>query len=292
MRNRSRGYAAFTISNTLFLSLLSLLCVLPLIHVLALSFSSRAAATANIVNFWPVGFTTDAYVKTLGNAQFIRSLGIGVERTVLGTVLSMAVVTMAAYSLSKSSYKFPGRQIYIWIFVFTMLFSGGLIPSYVLISKLHLIDKIWALVLPTAVSVWNMILMLNFFRTIPQELEEAAHIDGAGHLRVLWSVFLPVSMPSIATLSLFTMVFHWNSWFDGVIYMTNPDGYPLATYLHAMIVSDNLSRVGVTLESVNNFSNRTVKSAQIFIGALPILLVYPFLQKYFVKGIVLGSVKS
>lgn len=292
MRYRSRGYTVFTISNTIFLSLLSLICILPLLHVLSLSFSSRAAATANIVNFWPIGFTTDAYLKTLGNEMFIRSLGIGLERTVLGTVLSMAVVTMAAYSLSKSSHKFPGRQIYIWIFVFTMLFSGGLIPSYVLISKLHLIDTMWSLILPTAVSVWNMILMLNFFRTIPQDLEEAAYIDGAGHMRVLWSIYLPVSMPSIATLSLFTMVFHWNSWFDGMIYMTKPEGYPLATYLHSMIVSDNLSRVGVTLESIENFSNRTVKSAQIFIGALPILIVYPFLQKYFVKGIVLGSIKS
>jgi len=292
MRYRSSGYTIFTIWNTIILSLLSVLCVLPLIHVLALSFSSRAAATANIVNFWPVGFTTDAYVKTLSNTAFLQSLWIGVERTVLGTVLSMVVITMAAYSLSKTSYKFPGRQIYIWVFVFTMLFSGGLIPSYILISKLHLMDTIWALILPTAVSVWNMILMLNFFRTIPQELEEAAHIDGAGHLRVLWSVYLPVSMPSIATLSLFTMVFHWNSWFDGMIYMSNPKGYPLATYLHSMIVSDNLSRVGVTLASIDNFSNRTVKSAQIFIGALPILMVYPFLQKYFVKGIVLGSVKS
>jgi len=292
MRYRSGGYTIFTIWNTIFLSLLSIICVLPLIHVLALSFSSRAAATANIVNFWPIGFTTDAYVKTLSNSAFLQSLWIGVERTVLGTVISMVVITMAAYSLSKTSHKFPGRQIYIWIFVFTMLFSGGLIPSYILVSKLHLMDTIWALILPTAVSVWNMILMLNFFRTIPQDLEEAAHIDGAGHLRVLWSVFLPVSMPSIATLSLFTMVFHWNSWFDGMIYMSNPSGYPLATFLHSMIVSDNLSRVGVTLESIDNFSNRTVKSAQIFIGALPILLVYPFLQKYFVKGIVLGSVKS
>lgn len=292
MRYRSTSYTIFTIWNTVFLSLLSIVCVLPLIHVLALSFSSRAAATANIVNFWPIGFTTDAYVKTLSNTAFLQSLWIGVERTILGTVLSMLVITMAAYSLSKTSYKFPGRQIYIWVFVFTMLFSGGLIPSYILVSKLNLIDTIWALVLPSAVSVWNMILMLNFFRTIPQDLEEAAHIDGAGHLRVLWSVYLPVSMPSIATLSLFTMVFHWNSWFDGMIYMSNPKGYPLATYLHSMIVSDNLSRVGVTLESIDNFSNRTVKSAQIFIGALPILMVYPFLQKYFVKGIVLGSVKS
>ena len=292
MAHTTNGYRIFSFFNIILLCLLAALCFLPIVHMFALSFSSRAAATANIVNFWPIGFTTDAYVKTLGNEMFLRSLWIGLERTALGTAISMAVVTMAAYSLSKTAHRFPGRQIYIWVFVFTMLFSGGLIPSYVLISKLHLIDQIWALVLPSAVSVWNMILMLNFFRTIPQDLEEAAYIDGAGHLRVLWSVYLPVSMPSIATLSLFTMVFHWNSWFDGMIYMTKPEGYPLATYLHSMIVSDNLSRVGVTLESIENFSNRTVKSAQIFIGALPILLVYPFLQKYFVKGIVLGSVKS
>ncbi|SEN06121.1 carbohydrate ABC transporter permease [Paenibacillus sp. OV219] len=292
MLYRSRSYKLFTIANTIFLCLLGLLCIMPLIHIFAVSFSSRAAATANIVNFWPVGFTTDAYVKTLGNEKFLRSLWIGAERTILGTIVSMIVVTMAAYSLSKTSNKFPGRQIYMWLFVFTMLFSGGLIPSYILITKLHLIDSIWSLVLPSAVSVWNIILMLNFFRTIPVDLEEAAYIDGAGHLRVLWSVYLPVSMASIATLSLFTMVFHWNSWFDGVIYMTNPDGYPLSSYLHSMIVSDNLSRIGVTSDSVANFSSRTIKTAQIFIGALPILLVYPFLQKYFVKGIVLGSVKS
>ncbi|WP_308638766.1 carbohydrate ABC transporter permease [Paenibacillus silvisoli] len=292
MKFRSRSYAVFAISNHVFLSLLGVLCVLPLIHVLAVSFSSRAAATANIVNFWPVGFTLDAYAKTLANEKFLKAMWIGAERTILGTVVSMAVITMASYSLSKTSLRFPGRQVYTWLFVFTMLFSGGLIPSYIVISKLHLLDTIWSLVLPGAVSVWNMILMLNFFRTIPQDLEEAALIDGAGHLRVLWSVFLPVSMPSIATLSLFTMVGHWNSWFDGVIYMSKPDGYPLASYLHSMIVSDNLSRIGVSAESIANFSNRTVKAAQIFIGALPILMVYPFLQKYFVKGIVLGSVKS
>ncbi|QHT59158.1 carbohydrate ABC transporter permease [Paenibacillus lycopersici] len=292
MRYRSRSYAVFTVSNTIFLTLLGLLCILPLIHVLAVSFSSRAAATANIVNFWPVGFTSDAYAKTLGNHAFLKAMWIGGERTILGTVISMLVVTMAAYSLSKSSLRFPGRQLYTWIFVFTMLFSGGLIPGYIVVSKLHMIDTIWSLVLPGAVSVWNMILMLNFFRTLPPELEEAALIDGAGHLRVLWSVYLPVSMPSIATLSLFCMVGSWNSWFDGMIYMSKPSGYPLATYLHSMIVSDNLSRVGVSADQVQNFSSRTVKAAQIFIGALPILMVYPFLQKYFVKGIVLGSVKS
>lgn len=266
--------------------------MLPIIHMFALSFSSRAAATANIVNFWPVGWTTEAYTTTLGNDSFLRALLIAVERTVLGTAVSMIVIIMAAYSLSRESERFPGRTPYTWLFVFTMLFNGGLIPTYIVVNKLGLMDSIFALILPTAVNVWNLILMLNFFRSLPKELEDAALIDGAGQFGVLWRIFLPISMPAVATLSLFAMVFHWNSWFDGVIYMNNMDNYPLASFLHAMVVSENLTQIGVSAQDVANISNRTVKAAQLFIGSLPILLVYPFLQKYFVKGIILGSVKE
>jgi len=292
MKYRSASYTTFTAVNYVFLILLSILCVLPIIHMFAISFSSRAAATANIVNFWPVGWTSEAYMTTLNNSSFLRSLWIAVERTVFGTAISMLLVTMAAYSLSKSNEKFPGRTVYIWYFVFTMLFNGGLVPTYFLVSKLHLMDSLWALILPPAVSVWNMILMLNFLRSLPKELEDAALIDGAGHFRVLWSIFLPLSMPAIATLSLFAMVFHWNSWFDGVIYMNKKENYPLASFLHAMVVSENLTQLGVSAQDIANISNRTVKAAQLFIASLPILMVYPFLQKYFVKGIVLGSVKE
>ncbi|WP_168123675.1 carbohydrate ABC transporter permease [Paenibacillus sp. HB172176] len=292
MRNRSASYAVFTVFNYFALAVLAVLCVLPILHMFAVSFSSRAAATANIVNFWPVGWTSEAYTTTLGNDSFLRSLWIAVERTVLGTGVSMLLVIMAAYSLSKTSLKFPGRSTYTWFFVFTMLFNGGLIPTYFLINELHLMDTLWALILPTAVNVWNMILMLNFFRSLPQELEDAALIDGAGHFTVLWRIFFPISMPAVATLSLFAMVFHWNSWFDGVIYMNSKDNYPLASFLHAMVVSNNLRQLGMSAQDVANISNRTVKAAQLFIGTVPILLVYPFLQKYFVKGIVLGSVKE
>jgi len=292
MRQRSASYATFTMFNYAFLTVLAIVCVLPILHMFAVSFSSRAAATANIINFWPVGWTTEAYSTTLGNDSFLQSLWIAVERTVAGTALSMLLVVMAAYSLSKTSLKFPGRSTYTWFFVFTMLFNGGLIPSYFLVNKLYLMDTLWALILPTAVNVWNMILMLNFFRSLPQELEDAALIDGAGHFTVLWRVFFPISMPAIATLSLFAMVFHWNSWFDGVIYMNNKDNYPLASFLHAMVVSNNLTQLGMSAQDVANISNRTVKAAQLFIGTVPILFAYPFLQKYFVKGIVLGSVKE
>ncbi|XID95881.1 carbohydrate ABC transporter permease [Paenibacillaceae bacterium WGS1546] len=292
MRYRSANYTIFSTFNYIFLIALGVLCLLPIMHMFAVSFSSRAAATANIVNFWPIGWTGEAYTATLGNAAFLKSLWIAVQRTVFGSALSMLLIAMGAYSLSRSREKFPGRAVYTWYFVFTMLFSGGLVPTYFLISKLHLMDTLWALILPPAVSVWNMILMLNFFRSLPKELEDAALIDGAGHFTVLWRIYFPISMPAVATLSLFAMVFHWNAWFDGVIYMNNKDNYPLASFLHAMVVSNNLTQLGMSAQDVANISNRTVKAAQLFIGSLPILLVYPFLQKYFVKGIVLGSVKE
>ncbi|MBD2872485.1 carbohydrate ABC transporter permease [Paenibacillus arenilitoris] len=292
MRFRSPAYTVFSILNYTFIGILSICCVLPLIHIFAVSLSSKAAATANIVNFWPVGFTLDAYMQTLGNDKFLQALMIGIERTVLGTAISMTIVVMAAYSLSKSNDRFKGRNMYSWFFIFMMLFNGGLIPTYLVVSNTGLYDTIWALVIPNAVNVWNIILMLNFFRNLPAELEEAALIDGAGHLRTVFSIYIWVSMPAIATLSLFTMVIHWNSWFDGIIYLTSSDKYPLSSFLQTIVVQDNFAQTGVDPEKLEQISNRTVKASQIFIGALPILIVYPFLQKYFVKGIVIGSVKG
>ena len=292
MHYRSTSYTIFSIFNFILIAVLSLLCILPMIHILAVSLSSKAAATANIVNFWPVELTFAAYKETLGNENFLRALMIGVQRTLMGTAFSMSVVLMAAYSLSKSDLRFRGRNIYAWFFVFMMLFNGGLIPTYLVVSSTGIYDTIWALIIPSAVNVWNMILLLNFFRNLPSELEEASLIDGAGHFRTFFLIYLPVSMPAVATMTLFTLVFHWNSWFDGIIYLTKMDKYPLASFLHTIVVKENFSEVGVDVTRLAEISNRTVKSSQIFIGALPILLVYPFLQKYFVKGIVLGSVKE
>jgi putative aldouronate transport system permease protein len=201
------------------------------------------------------------------------------------------VILLAAYSLSKSENKFAGRSIYAWFFVFTLLFSGGLIPTYLVVKDTGLLNTIWALIIPGAVGGFNLILMLNFFRAIPPELEEAALIDGAGHFTTLLIIYLPVSMAAIATIGLFDMVGHWNSWFDGMIYLNDPKDYPMATFLQSILTKD-YTGVGSIGDNLENISNRTVRASQIFIGALPILLVYPFLQKYFVKGIVLGSVKG
>ncbi|MBO1515305.1 carbohydrate ABC transporter permease [Metabacillus bambusae] len=289
MYHKTIGYKWFSVFNHIFLITMAILCVLPLIHVLAVSFSGKAAASANIINLLPVDFTLDAYEKTLTNPQFTQALFNSFYRTVLGTFIAMSVTIFAGYALSK---EFKSRNYYMWFLVFTMLFSGGLVPNYILISNLNMIDTVWALVLPGALSVFNLILLMNFFRTIPISLEEAARIDGAGFFKILFKIYLPLSMPGIATVALFTMVGHWNSWFDGLIYMMKAENYPLATFLQTIVVQQDMSKISADPSLLENLSQRTVQAAQIFIGALPILLVYPFLQKYFVKGIVLGSVKE
>ncbi|WP_139999638.1 carbohydrate ABC transporter permease [Paenibacillus paridis] len=282
----------FQYSNHVFLSIVALLCILPMIHVLAVSLSSNYATTSFLVKLWPIGFTLDAYEKALNSNNFLIAFRVSVLRTVFGTLLSMTLTMLAAYSMSKDNRYFRGRTVYAWFFVFTMLFHGGLIPTYLVVQKAGLMNSLWALILPVAVNVFNVVLMMNFFRGIPKELEEAAAIDGAGHFRILFTIFFPISLPSIATLSLFTMVFHWNSWFDGMIYMNQANQIPLATFLQALIAGFDYTQIGLNPSDLESLSERSLKSALIFIGTLPILLVYPFLQKYFVKGMTLGSVKE
>ncbi len=291
MYYKSPGYRAFAFANTGLLLAISIACVLPLFHVVAVSLSSSAAATGNLVSLWPIGFTLDNYAKTFGSSQFLQALWISVLRTTLGTLLSMALCVLAAYPMSKADEKFKGRSLYSWFFVATILFNGGLIPAYIVVVKTGINNTLLALILPGAVAVFNVVLMMNFFRGIPAELEEASQIDGASHLRTLINVYLPISMPSIATLSLFSMVGHWNSWFDGLIYMEAAK-QPLATMVQALVANLDLTRINLNPEDIKNLSQRGLRSTQIFLGALPILVVYPFLQKYFVKGMTLGAVKE
>nr|AFV25726.1 sugar transporter [Alkalihalobacillus alcalophilus ATCC 27647 = CGMCC 1.3604] len=272
--------------------LMSVLCLLPLVHIFAVSLSGSGAAAANIVSFWPIDFTIDAYERTIANENFIRSFFISILRVVLGTAISMGALLCAAYSLSKYDEEFKGRKVYVWFFIFTMLFNGGLVPTYMVVTGLGLTNTIWALVLPTAINAFNLILLLNFFRTsVPKSLEESALIDGANHFQIFLKIYLPIAVPAIATVSLFTMVFHWNSWFDGMIYNNDARNYPLQTFLQTIIVQQDFSQI-TDAETLRNLSQRTVQSAQIFIAALPMLVVYPFIQKYFVKGIVLGAEKE
>jgi len=289
MYYKTKGYKLFSWFNYAILIIAALSCFLPLLHLLAQSFSSKAAITGNLVSFWPVGFNTDAYTTTFNNSNFTGSMLISVMRTILGTAISMSILTTAGYALSK---QFRGRNVLMWIFVFTMLFNGGLIPSYILVTSLGMKGTIWALVLPGAFGAYNLILLMNFFKTIPKALEEAAFIDGASFFVIFRSVYLPLSLPGLATVSLFIMVGHWNSWFDGLLYMSNPADYPLASFLQTVVVQSNAQSMAMSQSEVEAMAEQSIKAAQIFISTLPIILVYPFLQRYFVKGIVLGAVKE
>ncbi|HZG86279.1 carbohydrate ABC transporter permease [Paenibacillus sp.] len=289
----SWGRRAFVVFNYTFLSLVSLACVLPLIHVLAISFSSSEAAAAGLVKLWPVGFTVKSYAYVAQQKAFLASFLVTLQRVAVGVTLNMLMTILIAYPLSKESSVFRPRTAYAWAFVVTILFNGGLIPTYMVVKYTGIMDTIWALVLPTAVPVFNVILMLNFFRNLPKEMEEAAFMDGAGQWRTLWNVYLPMSLPSLATVTLFATVAHWNSWFDGLIFMNRPEHYPLQSYMQTVIIQQDLSALAASdLDALSQVSTRTVKAAQIFLGALPVLLVYPFLQRFFISGIVLGSVKE
>jgi putative aldouronate transport system permease protein len=268
------------------------MCLLPLIHILAVSFSSTAPSMGGFVTFWPIGFTMENFNRVVGAAAFHQSFLISLERTIVGSAINLALIVLTAYPLSKSSKEFKGRTIFLWIFLFAMMFNGGLIPTFLVVRKLGLMDSIWALILPGAVQIWSIFLMMNFFRDLPKEIEEAALIDGASHWQILYHIFLPLSLPALATLALFAAVGHWNAWFDGAIYMTKAENYPLQTFLRTIVVQLDMSRLGVDPRDLAQLSNRSVKAAQIIVTIIPILIVYPFLQRYFISGIRLGSVKG
>ena len=289
----SFGRKVFLFLDYVFLTVLAFLCLSPMIHVLALSFSSSNAAMAGYVKFWPVQFTMAAYEFVASRPAFLKSLLIAFERIAIGVPVNMLLTILIAYPLSRNVQSFRYRKFFAWFFVITILFNGGLIPWYITIYKTGLIDSIWSLVLPGAVPVFNVIILLNFFKGLPDEIAEAAFVDGAGHWTILWKIYVPLSMPAIATLVLFCVVGHWNSWFDGLILMNNPTHYPLQSYLQTVIVSHDLTVFSPSdYAKFAEVSDRTSKAAQIFLGALPVLAVYPFLQRYFMTGIVLGSVKG
>jgi len=285
---------AYLVFNFAFLTLLGISTLFPMVNTLAVSFSSAAAAAKGGIVFWPKDFTIAAYNYAIKQTALFQSLVISVERIFLGGAINMFLTITAAYPLAHDKSKFKYRTAYSWFFVFTMLVSGGMIPTFILISNLHLLNTIWALVLPGAVPVFNLILLINFFRNVPYELEEAAISDGANHWTILWRIYVPVSMPAIATLVLFVIVAHWNSWFDGLLYMNDPSRYPLQSYLQTVIIN-SLNATTMTMEQIKEMSvlsNRTVKASQVIIGTIPILVFYPFLQRYFVTGITLGGIKG
>lgn len=286
------GATAFRLFNYGALTLIGLLCVLPLVHIFAVSLSSAEAVNSNQVGLWPVEFTLGAYRASF-DAPFLAALNVTLQRIVLGTVINMALTFLLAYPLSKESDRFPYRNVYVWILVFTMLFSGGLIPTYILAKSLHLINTMWVLVLPSAVNVFYVILLLNFFRQLPKEVEESALMDGASYFQSMYKIYLPLSKPVVATLLLFCIVTHWNAWFDGIMFINDTEKYPLQTYLQLLLQK---SKSVLSLEdakmAAEDAAKTSIYGAKMFLSLVPIIALYPFLQKYFTEGIVIGAVKG
>lgn len=285
----SRLYNVLVIT---FLSALALLCLAPMVHLLAVSLSGRAVSMGGFVTFWPINFTLQNYVKVLTANAFLRAFFISIQRTILGTALNISLIVLMAYPLSKTEQEFKGRNIFMWLLIFAMIFYGGLIPTFLVVRSLGMIDKLSALILPEAVQIWSIIMMMNFFRDIPRELEEAAVIDGASHWQILTRVFLPLCTPALATLALFAAVGHWNSWFDGAIFNMHAENYPLQTFLRTVVIQLDLTRFAINPNDLGELSDRSMRAAQIFVTIVPILLVYPFLQRYFIAGIKLGAIKG
>ncbi|MET3544905.1 putative aldouronate transport system permease protein [Paenibacillus favisporus] len=286
----SKGEKWFSNINHFALACFGLLALAPFIHILAQSFSSYRAIVSGEVSFLPVEWTTEAYVKVFNDPGFVQSFLVSVQRTVVGTLISVVMTMLLAYPLSR--YYIKGRGPIMFLIVFTMMFSGGMIPTYLVIKELHLMNTFWAYVIPGAVNAFHVVIMKNFFQSIPNELEESARIDGSSNLGILFRIVVPLSMPVIATIALFNAVGQWNSFFDAVMYVTDSSLKPLQIYLRELVMSgqsninttDSLERQLLAVESL--------KAAALIASTLPILLVYPFLQKYFVKGIMIGSVKG
>ena len=288
----SRGTRIFSMINTIILITLGLLCLLPFWYEVCVSFSSNRAVIANEVLLWPKEFAMESYRYVMERAPFWHSMWVTVLRVILSLPISLFLMVTAAYPLSKEKARFKSRTLYVWYFFITMLFNGGMIPQYLLIVQMGLLNNIMSLVLPGAFNVFNMLLVLSFFRNISASLDDAARIDGAGQWRTLFQIYVPISLPVLATVTLFTLVGNWNSWFDGMIYMKSNNA-PLQTYLRTVVFNYDFGKL--TMEEQQRLAKMSpegVKAAQMVIGAIPILAIYPFLQKYFITGITLGSVKE
>ncbi len=270
-----------------------LICTLPFINVIAISLSSKSAILRGAVSFWPVEFSTKAYEAIVGDKSMWHSLFYTIELTVIYTVLSMVLTVLIAFPLTMKRLK--GRKFFTMFIVFTMYFSGGTIPIYLNIKDLGLLDNMWALILPGLISTFNVIIMKNFFSSLPYELSEAAFIDGANDFQILLRVYLPLSYSSLATLSLFYAVGRWNSFSDALYYITSRNLQPLQLKLYNLIKGAQAIEVTVMEGNANEMASslsESIESATIIFATLPILLVYPFVQRYFVKGVTMGAVKG
>ena len=289
MTIRTRGERIFNVINIIIVTLVGLLCLAPFIHVIAKSFSGNMPLVLKKVYFWPKEFQLDNYSFVLSNKQYLVSMKNSVIITVCGTVLSMIITFLTAFVFTRQNL--PFQKLYVGLFIFTMFFGGGIIPTYLLFSSVGLLDTYAVLILPGGVGVFNIILMRNFMESISPSLEESARIDGASNMVILFKIILPLSIPAIATISLFFAVGKWNAYFNAVIYTTRKDLMPIQLYLRNIL--QNLDLLAEEdPEQLAYVSTEGVRASTTISAILPILCVYPFLQKYFVGGMMIGAVKE
>lgn len=289
-RKKKKMSAAETLLYVI-VTLIVVICIYPFLNVLACSVSGKAAVLGGKVTFYPIDFQLDAYREIFKQQSVWLSMQVTCVVTLSGTMLGLALTIAAAYALSKEKLK--GRKIISGFMLFTMYFGGGIIPTFIVVRSLGMYDTYAALVVPSAMSVFNFIVMRTFFRELPKELEEAALIDGAGDMKVLFQIALPLSVPIIATIGLFYAVVYWNDYFSSLIYIQSAEKFSLQLRLRQMLFANELNQASMAAEGMGTQAmSESLKMATVVFATLPIILVYPWLQKYFVKGVMLGSVKG
>lgn len=288
----SRGEKIFNVFNILFLTGVSLVALYPFIYTLSISLSTAAEANRDSLHLYPREISLAAYRIVLSTPEILTGYINTLLRTVLGTALTLLMTCIAAYPLARK--ELPHRGLIVFLILFTMIFDGGLVPKYLLIKNLGLLNSIWALVLPMMLTAFNIIVVKNFFQQIPSSLHEAARIDGASEASILFRIYIPLSKPVLATVALWTAVVHWNQWFDAMLYITDDRKQVLQNFLQRIVIesSTQMLDLGMSSTDITQFTPETVKAATVIVTILPIICFYPFVQKYFVKGILLGSIKG
>ncbi|MGN0315011.1 MAG: carbohydrate ABC transporter permease [Fusicatenibacter sp.] len=289
---RSNGEKAFSVFNYIFFVLLSIIMVYPFWHVIMMSLSSVEATAKGGVFLWPKGFNLDTYAKVFHDPSIWTGYATTLGVTILGTLFGTLFTATTAYPLSKKDL--PFAKTMLMLVLFTMLFSGGMIPGYLLMKNLRLIDNRWSLILPGLISAYNVIIMKSFFQSIPESLEESAMLDGANEVTIFARIVLPLSKATVATIALFTAVGYWNDYFSSVLYINSKEKWALQAVLRYMLTNTNqaMQSAGVTVTAATNVTAATIKAASVVVATVPILCVYPFVQKYFVKGVMIGGVKG
>ncbi|BFT73736.1 carbohydrate ABC transporter permease [Paenibacillus sp. P36] len=287
--DKTLGNRIFSFVNTSLLLIIAIICVLPFVYVLAVSFTSPTEVAKGGLILFPKEWSLSAYKYIFSTDTLLRSLGVSIYITVVGTIINLVFTALMAYPLAKN--KLRGRQTILLAVLFTMLFSGGMIPTYFVVKGLHLTNTLWSLMIPSAISAFNLIVLKNFFQQIPDGLEDSAKIDGCNDVGVLFRIVLPLSMPAMATFALFYSVTHWNQFFNAILYINDNGKWPIQVLLREIIMLAQ-SRIGDAGFDEAEIQPLTIRMAVIVFATLPILLVYPFLQKHFTKGVLLGSVKG